>query len=148
MIGKDYGKDGEAIAFVEMDVRNIGGAPTIADNYVVKILCPGGLNANGSLEEFPSKDFLQQIAMSGNYPLNLFEAGSMYINTSRPIGAGSHAIGWLFAKFPGLETNKQLTMSGCSWTVSFQDIHGKRYEAVKILSGEESKTPAYYPPVN
>ena len=138
-------------SLVELEIRNIGGTPTIVEDYTTMVSCPGDLNATGANYQWPDNNLLQLMASAAHVHLNYFDAGSIsYVQTSaHPIAPGSHARGWLYVKFPPvLKSSYVLAKVGCTWTISFKDVHEKTYEVVKTHGPADVGYPTYYPPTN
>jgi hypothetical protein len=132
------------MAFLEVEVKNTGGSPSIAEGYLSEIKC-GETIHQARLDMVPDAPQLHRIFASLHLPKGPLEIGPLYRH-SGAILPGDHIRGWLLLDIPDVKNAHDLAIPSCVWVVSFADIHGNRYEATRTYTGTERKGLQYLPP--
>lgn len=114
------------MAVLQVEVKNTGGSPSIAEEYASEIRCGESIH-KARLDKVPDAAHLHKILASLRIPEGLLEIGPLY-DHSGAIPSGDHIRGWLFLEILDVKTANDLAIPGCMWVVSFADIHGHRYE--------------------
>ncbi len=150
-----FSANGIGNALIQIEIRNSGGSPTIAEKWLMSVKEPSGQVHKGV--PFTILGGLKALKASGpaaQSPEQIASAlaiGTIMDNAAKPVPEGGAVRGWLPVEFLDTRDGNDLVKPGFEWTVSFTDVSGKRYETKFTYTGHErplKSGPEYYPPTH
>jgi hypothetical protein len=136
----NYGASGTAIV-VGASVANTG-APSVAVRWRLTVQLSNGESVTLTPEVVPQR---LTVKLSSGASMVIEGANALYEKVSnKPVGTGYRESGPLFFLAPTLETSEARKL-GTKYTLSFQDINSREWNAEMVLSAPGNPNPKYFP---
>lgn len=109
-----------SLIFLQVEVGNSGGNPSIADHYKLRVILTNNLSTNAEQIDFSDEYKLNAILEGKPYLIDLKRPELISEKTSRAIQPGDSPRGWIAFRLPGIPVRSYYHTN---LILSFSDIH-------------------------